>query len=328
MCAPVSLARVPRVILRHEDQSARALATQRMAGRRFSWGAMIVINTKGLLLAGVFGGALAVAHWTGVLESAIQLAHSETVPATSEQIAADKLSSKVREWRGKLDSRGFNSETVGDAFSRKSWAPPKPALPVAASNEPLVQPFAYNYIGRLWSGGSSAILLLTKAANLYWLREGDVIDGVFRIEAINEDHLELVHIATKTRLTRSYDDLVVPSPAAHAGMTPGNPMTMAQATSPAASPEGRGAPDASHHRHSDQIGTGGSSSVPSPTAAGRPAAGSVSTPAAPSNAGSPMQMLPPGRPMEMTMPGINTVPPQGLNPIVPANVVPPQGAGK
>jgi len=332
----------------NEDQAARMLGRRRMLTADSGAGEMMDINFRQLLLWGAIAAGVAHVFWADVLDQAIQPAYSERALAAPEQIAADKRSSQIRDWRDMLENRRFSSETGGDAFSDMTWEQPKKRAPAAEVRKVPVVPaspvFPYTYMGKLLPEGGSMILFLTLGASVYVLHEGDLVDGAFRIEAISVDGVEVVHVATQTRIAKRYDDMaastmtgqridatgpvmaLVPGPdqAADGQPTARVDERREPGNRPESTPAAVGMFSAIR-RPLAADGSAASSAPAQPAPASAVAAGMpASTPAVPG----PMQMLPPGKPMAATNPSASTVPPEAQGITYPKEFVSPRGADR
>lgn len=83
----------------------------------------------------------------------------------------------------------------GDLFAARSWAPP-PTAEVAAPAGPPPLPFAY--IGRLYETGGTVLFLLHQERTLA-VRQGDVIDGAYRVEKITPQTVVMLYLPLKQK---------------------------------------------------------------------------------------------------------------------------------
>ena len=192
------------------------------------------------------------------------------------------------------------------------------------------------------------ILFLTLGASVYVLHEGDLVDGAFRIEAIGVDGVEVVHVATQIRIAKRYDDMAASTRTGQRIDATGSVMALAPGPDQAA--DGRPTARADERRdpgnrpESTPAAAGMFSGIRRPLAADGSAASSApaqpapasavaagmpaSTVVAPAVAGSPLQMLPPGKPMAATNPSASTVPPEAQGIAYPKEFVSPRGADR
>jgi hypothetical protein len=86
---------------------------------------------------------------------------------------------------------------AGNLFAAQ--APPRPralppkAAPVAAAPPPAPPPvLPYRYLGRYGDQGSPTVFVLAKDRAIP-IRPGEVLDGVFRVESIDQEQIVFVH---------------------------------------------------------------------------------------------------------------------------------------
>lgn len=89
-------------------------------------------------------------------------------------------------------------EDVKDMFAGKSWyvAPP-PAKPAPPSAPPI--PFVY--MGKLAEQGEKAVILLAKQNRSYAVREGDVLDNIYRVDEVRAPVMILTYLPLNIKQT-------------------------------------------------------------------------------------------------------------------------------
>ena len=104
----------------------------------------------------------------------------------------------------KLERRA-HTKPDGDPFGAKSWEemaraearknapPPQPAKPQAP-------PLPFVYMGKLVDDGETTVFL-TKDNRNYILRQGDTVDGVYRVDKIDERAVSLTYLPLKIKQT-------------------------------------------------------------------------------------------------------------------------------
>lgn len=80
-------------------------------------------------------------------------------------------------------------ETEGDAFAVRSWAPPPP--PAAAA--PTAPPLPFTFLGKQYED-EAWVVFLGWQDRVYIVREGDAIDGQYRVDAIRPPTLTLTYL--------------------------------------------------------------------------------------------------------------------------------------
>lgn len=97
---------------------------------------------------------------------------------------------------------GEGDEAMGagaDVFGRRDWNPPPPPPPPAASNAPppppppMAPPLPFIYLGKAVSAGSWEVFLAI-GDKTYIARDKQVIDGIYRVDAIAPPTLTLTYL--------------------------------------------------------------------------------------------------------------------------------------
>jgi hypothetical protein len=84
----------------------------------------------------------------------------------------------------------------GNVFTSKSWyvaPPPPPPAPPVAPPPPTAPPLPFTYLGRFQDGGKAEIFLV-KDDRVLTVREGDIIEGNYRVDGIVGSRLELTYL--------------------------------------------------------------------------------------------------------------------------------------
>ena len=116
---------------------------------------------------------------------------------TSEQIqgAVDPLVDRQRLWN--RDSSSDSADRPPrDLFSARDWRPPAPTVPAAASEEtspppPPALPFVY--LGGKLEGGTWEVFL-ARGEHTFVVKEGQVIEGVYRVERVAPPTMTFTHL--------------------------------------------------------------------------------------------------------------------------------------
>ena len=92
--------------------------------------------------------------------------------------------------------------TLGKARGELFGAPPPPPQPAAsaAKSEPVVQtapPMPYRFAGRVQKDGEEEFLL-SKGDLIFAVKEGDTIDGAYKVVAVKPDRIELTYLPLGT----------------------------------------------------------------------------------------------------------------------------------
>lgn len=252
-------------------------------------------------------------HW--IVASIISVVF---VAATAQEKVETKLNDKEiishpANWAARLRRPIVDESTRKDIFSGTSWASP---LRRAPADSPSVPPFQFNYMGRLVQEGALPIVLLTKGDWVYSVSVGDTLEGTYRIEGIEEDHIELTYLPLNKRQTIVYESII-----AHSTRVPSHGASIPAVAARSDIP------------YIQQAGTNQDNRVVVPVDSTRaetpPTAGNSDPQDSGSQAGGatnavpstkPMEMLPSSKPMEMLPPG---KPMEMLPPGAPMKIIPP-----
>lgn len=107
--------------------------------------------------------------------------------------------SEERAGRFALPDRAPLGEPRAELFGPHSWQPPAPK-DRAARAVPSVPPMPYRFAGKLVQQGQTQIFL-SKDDSIIAIREGDTLDGAYRVESIGEAQITLVYLPLKHKET-------------------------------------------------------------------------------------------------------------------------------
>ena len=81
---------------------------------------------------------------------------------------------------------------------------PRPAAGPATTPAPIAPPLPYRFAGKVLRGGEEEVLI-TKGDIVFAIKVGDTLDGMYRVESIGADRIELIYLplGTKERITVS-----------------------------------------------------------------------------------------------------------------------------
>jgi hypothetical protein len=118
---------------------------------------------------------------------AIPAAHAQATGAEKKasEIELDKL------------NRSGKQKPSGDLFGPRSWQPPraapKPLPPPPPPPPPQAPPLPFAYMGR-WIENGATIVYLQRQNQNYVVRQGDTLDGVYRVESIDDNAMVLTYL--------------------------------------------------------------------------------------------------------------------------------------
>jgi hypothetical protein len=152
-------------------------------------------------------------------DDAIQVAG----PSGALRRVAERPDNPSAEDRVRLDKlRGRNAPaSAGDPFGTRGWrkpvAPKKPSVavqpvvpapappPPSAAPAPSAPPLPFTFLGRLSSEEVDAVFLALGDRNLV-VREGEIVESVYRVDTISEMRLTVTHLPTGTQQQLSFGD--------------------------------------------------------------------------------------------------------------------------
>lgn len=91
-----------------------------------------------------------------------------------------------------LPKRPAWSELRAEFFGSQSWQPPAPKV-IAAPVVPTAPPLPYRFAGKLVQNGKLHVFL-SKGDAAIPIKQGEILDGTYRVEAIGEDRITLVYL--------------------------------------------------------------------------------------------------------------------------------------
>lgn len=116
----------------------------------------------------------------------------------SQQKGKSAGNAQVGEWTLAKLNRQRLPENERNMFASKSWfvppPPPKAAVPTAP-------PLPFVYMGKLAEEGQKQIILLSKQNRNYQVREGDVLDNIYRVDEVRPPVLTLTYLPLDIKQT-------------------------------------------------------------------------------------------------------------------------------
>lgn len=163
------------------------------------------ISTRWKFLGGLLVLSLIAAGWTAIHESET----SEVVEAVKPVRTAPprvRTSSEKQRAEPLLDipleklRRQEAAKDVKEVFPSRSWyVPPPPAKPEPAP-PPSAPPLPFIYLGKMVEDGKPTVFIANQDRN-YTVKEGDVIDSTYRVDAIKGALMELTYIPLDMKQT-------------------------------------------------------------------------------------------------------------------------------
>lgn len=87
-----------------------------------------------------------------------------------------------------------------DPFGEKRAVVPRAVVPVVVNREPPPLVFPFEYVGKLTADGKET-LFLSKGDQIYPAVVGETLDGLYRVEHIGSDSIELSHLPDARKMT-------------------------------------------------------------------------------------------------------------------------------
>jgi len=156
-------------------------------------------NTRKVILFTILAG---VAAYAALDPRGEWLLAGHSLPASTRTgepgAAATSLQDAVaKEGAGRfaLRERAPLGDTQGALFGPRAWQPP-PSQVAAKPPVPTAPPMPYRFAGKLLQDGKLQVFLSKGDATIP-VREGETLDGAYRVESIGEDQITLVYLPLK-----------------------------------------------------------------------------------------------------------------------------------
>lgn len=185
----------------------------------------------------IFLGVLA-----AVVALVVLLPEKEAARAPAGAAATGGAQPQADASRGlQLPERAGLSRSRGELFG----SPPLPRQVQAAEKveAPVAPPLPYRFAGKVRNGGEEQVLV-SKGDLVFVIKEGETLDGAYRVLKIGADKIELLYLPLNSRdtiLVNSTLDVEQPAPIAVAAAAPAatvTPITPPPASAPLASASG------------------------------------------------------------------------------------------
>jgi hypothetical protein len=103
----------------------------------------------------------------------------------------------------KLPERSGFNEPASPLFSSRSWQPPPPKVVAPARvvpPAPTAPPMPFRFVGRMLQDGQ-LFVFLAKGDTVMTVKQGDTIDGVYRVESVAETEVALTYLPLRQKQT-------------------------------------------------------------------------------------------------------------------------------
>lgn len=89
---------------------------------------------------------------------------------------------------------------IADAFTAQSWYAPPPPPPKSLRPPPSAPPLPFAYLGQMLEDGKLTVFLTRQDRN-YVVKQGDVLDGNYRVDAIEPPVMTLTYLPLNIKQT-------------------------------------------------------------------------------------------------------------------------------
>ena len=133
-----------------------------------------------------------------------------------------------------LPERPEFGESRGELFSPHSWEPPAPKVAPAPPPAPVAPPMPYRFAGKFVRGDEYSVML-SKGDLVFPIKQGETIDGAYRVESVGEDTVTLLYLPLRQKSTIQFASELPGAPRS-AGVQPALPPQQAAAPARAVPP--------------------------------------------------------------------------------------------
>jgi cohesin domain-containing protein len=84
-----------------------------------------------------------------------------------------------------------------DPFSAQSWVQSRKPAPVAAAPAPVAPPLPFRFAGQ-FHRDSAAEVYIAKGEEIFPVKEGDTLDGQYKVESMSSSEVRFLHLPTGT----------------------------------------------------------------------------------------------------------------------------------
>ena len=142
-----------------------------------------------------------------------------------------------------IPARSTLGRIAQDPFSAHSWLPPaKPAAAAGPPPAPVAPPLPFRFAGQFYRD-TGAEVYLAKGEEIFPVKEGDTLEGQYKIESVTSSEVRFLHLPSGTSQVMQFSALREPDAAPQAAPTQLQPpATDVAAVPPAQPPSAAGEP--------------------------------------------------------------------------------------
>ncbi len=149
-----------------------------------------------IILFAILGSVVALVFLDPISEKNVS---SPSSPVSSRPQGLNEVTGSQESAKAESRTRGLTlpehrtlSETRSELFGSQSWQPPPPKI-IAAPVVPTAPPLPYRFAGKLLQEGRLQVFLAKGDAAIP-IKQGEILDGTYRVESIGEDKITLVYL--------------------------------------------------------------------------------------------------------------------------------------
>jgi hypothetical protein len=132
-----------------------------------------------------------------------------------------------------IPARSTLGRIAQDPFSAHSWLPPaKPAAAAGPPAAPVAPPLPFRFAGQFYRD-TGAEVYLAKGEEIFPVKEGDTLEGQYKIESVTSSEVRFLHLPSGTSQVMQFSALREPDAAPEAGPTRAQPPAAVAAVPPA-----------------------------------------------------------------------------------------------
>jgi hypothetical protein len=122
-----------------------------------------------------------------------------------------------------------------DPFSAQSWLPRRKPAAVSAPPDPVAPPLPFRFAGQFYRD-SGIEVYVARGEEIFPVKEGDTLDGQYRVDSVNTTEVTFIYLPTGTRQTLQFSALKEPEVTAQGGPPQTRTPASASTSSPPLSP--------------------------------------------------------------------------------------------
>src|SRR5690349_3658899 len=174
---------------------------------------------------------------------AIDLRSPQAPAAARSAAQAAAPGSPEPKQKAEIPGRSTFGKFGSDPFSTHSWVTPsKPRAVLPVQSAPVAPPLPYRFAGQFYRD-SGVEVYVARGEEIFPVKEGDTLDGQYKVESVAESEVRFLHVPSGTRQVMQFSalreqDLAAQSAPARPGARASVAPTTAASPSPVAVPSG------------------------------------------------------------------------------------------